>query len=85
LGSQVSQEDTAAHIHHKVEEALARYERTRRSIAQKVVALTHRLTVVTTMTNPWLCWVRNRLTWLVPKLVPGLAGYMSWTVSELEH
>jgi 2-polyprenyl-6-methoxyphenol hydroxylase-like FAD-dependent oxidoreductase len=85
LESEVSSKDIAAHTQHKVEEALARYERTRRPIAQRVVALTHRLTVVTTMTNPWLCWVRNRLMWLVPKLVPGLAGYMSWRVSELEH
>ncbi|KAJ9664504.1 hypothetical protein H2198_000155 [Neophaeococcomyces mojaviensis] len=57
---------------------LDRYEKVWRPVAQGVVALTHRLTVATTVANPWVCWARNRMMWLVPKIVPGLKRYMSW-------
>ncbi|KAI0133815.1 pentachlorophenol monooxygenase [Xylariales sp. AK1849] len=64
---------------------LDRYEKERRPVAQRVVSLTHRLTVVMTISSPILCWARNWFIWTAAKFVPGSHRRMAWQLSELEH
>lgn len=64
---------------------LDRYEKRTRPIAQGVVGLTHRMTVMCTITVPYVAWIRNRLIWLVTNSVPLLRRQMSWKLSGLER
>lgn len=63
---------------------LDRYENERRPVAKGVVAFTHQMTVMGTLKNPWLRFLRNWFIWLVMS-IPMFRYALVFKLAELQH
>ena len=63
---------------------LDRYGAERRPVAEGVVALTHRITLMGTLKSPFLGMLRNWFIWTVMSL-PFMRSWIVFKLSELEH
>lgn len=63
---------------------LDRYERARRPVAQGVIGLTHRITLIATLQSPLLGTIRNWIMWAVMS-IPSMRAWLTFKIAQLEH